>query len=119
MGQEHPALLKMNGGSLNDPRVTVLNDDAYVCGQYRKTWSVIIMDFPDPHGEALAKLYSVRFYRQISALLTLMGLLSHRPRLLILREKRFGAFAKRFAQLGFTRIRTTYGFLVLASGALL
>jgi len=67
MGKEHPALLALNDGSLNDPRVTVVNEDAYTYVESSKrTWSVIIMDFPDPHGEALAKLYSVRFYRQIA-----------------------------------------------------
>ena len=29
-------------------------------------WSVIIMDFPDPHAEALAKLYSEYFYTMVS-----------------------------------------------------
>ena len=76
-----------------DPRVTVLNDDAYTfVDNTEETWSVIIMDFPDPHGEALAKLYSVRLSSDFG-ITDPDGVAVHWPRLLILREKRFGAFA--------------------------
>ena len=59
-----PFLKKLNNGSLTNPKVTVHNLDAF--DFVRKTprkYDRVIIDFPDPHNEALGKLYSVEFYR--------------------------------------------------------
>jgi len=66
LGTEHPALTELNQRSMHDPRVTVVNGDGYqFLEKSSDLWSVIIIDFPDPHGEALAKLYSVHFYGMV------------------------------------------------------
>jgi spermidine synthase len=68
LARELPLLRKLNEGSLHDPRVRVMNDDAMVWiaetrpGALEK-YDVGIVDFPDPNNFALGKLYSVRFYR--------------------------------------------------------
>lgn len=64
LGRTFPALRELNRDALSDPRVQVVNRDAHTflergAGQY----GVIIADLPDPNGDALAKLYSVEFYR--------------------------------------------------------
>jgi spermidine synthase len=63
LGQTFERLTELNGNSLNDPRVTVVNTDGY---QYLvdspDLYPVIIVDLPDPRNEALAKLYSKEFY---------------------------------------------------------
>ena len=60
----NPYLVGLNGGSLLDPRVTVVNADA---GQWLDThaevFDLIVADFPDPSNFSLGKLYSVPIYR--------------------------------------------------------
>lgn len=60
----HDSSLKMlNGGSLIDPRVRVVVGDAYAYLLHcTEKYDAIIADFPDPHDEALSKLYTVEFF---------------------------------------------------------
>ena len=59
-----PALGDLNRHSFDDPRVTVVNGDAYVWldNTQIEPFDVAIVDFPDPNNFALGKLYSTRFY---------------------------------------------------------
>ncbi|MCK6549991.1 polyamine aminopropyltransferase [Myxococcota bacterium] len=60
-----PLLARQNRRALEDPRVTVVNDDAMVWiaeAGASTTWDVIIVDFPDPSSFTLGKLYTTRFY---------------------------------------------------------
>ncbi len=59
-----PALGELNNHSFDDPRVTVVNGDAYVWldNNVIEPFDVAIVDFPDPNNFALGKLYSTRFY---------------------------------------------------------
>jgi len=64
LGRTFPALAAQNGRSLEDPRVRVVNEDAHrFLERTADRYDVIIADLPDPNGDALAKLYSVEFYR--------------------------------------------------------
>lgn len=68
LARELPLLRDLNGGSLHDPRVRVVNDDAmvWITEEHEgvpKLFDVVIVDFPDPNNFALGKLYTVRFYR--------------------------------------------------------
>jgi Predicted spermidine synthase with an N-terminal membrane domain len=70
----HPDLVRLNNNALNDPRVQVVNKDAwrYVeedAGQY----DVIIIDLPDPDTYAVSKLYSQEFYAVLVQHLNLGG----------------------------------------------
>jgi len=59
-----PLLTGLNGGSLTDARVTVVNDDAARwLEEHADTFDFIVVDFPDPSSFALGKLYSTGFYR--------------------------------------------------------
>jgi spermidine synthase len=66
LAKTHPTLRRINGGSMDDKRLEVVNDDAmnYVMDT-KKQFDVIIIDLPDPNNESLSKLYSVEFYRLI------------------------------------------------------
>jgi spermidine synthase len=60
----HEMLTRLNGGSLTDPRVRVINADAFPwlesnTGQY----DFVVIDFPDPTNFSLGKLYTTAFYR--------------------------------------------------------
>ncbi|MFK7742912.1 MAG: polyamine aminopropyltransferase [Planctomycetota bacterium] len=71
-----PAIRELNRGALDDPRLTVVHTDAFqfvrACEQ---RFDRIVLDLPDPHNEALAKLYSVEFYRMLKSVLHRSGAL--------------------------------------------
>ena len=61
-----PMLADMNEHSLDDPRVTVYNEDAFsFINQAGVLYDRVIIDMPDPHNEAINKLYSREFYTMI------------------------------------------------------
>jgi spermidine synthase len=69
-------LVKLNHGSLSDPRVTVVNADAAIWLQKSDDlFDAAIIDFPDPSSFALGKLYSVPFYGLVKKHLAAKGLM--------------------------------------------
>ncbi|WP_162197182.1 polyamine aminopropyltransferase [Loktanella sp. S4079] len=71
LGSEFAPIVRLNQGSMQSPKVSVYNQDAFLFVQHTdKQYDRIIIDFPDPHNEALAKLYSVEFYAMVSAIMT-------------------------------------------------
>jgi spermidine synthase len=58
-----PELRRLNAGSLDDPRVQVVNQDAFTwLRSSQERFDVVIADFPDPDDAGTAKLYSEEFY---------------------------------------------------------
>jgi spermidine synthase len=59
-----PALGELNQNSLDNPKVSVVNADAFVWLDNTETepFDAAIIDFPDPNNFALGKLYTTRFY---------------------------------------------------------
>ena len=66
MARRVSVMRELNEESLDDPRVTVINDDAMVWldenGDSVEAYDVVIIDFPDPNNFSLGKLYTSRFY---------------------------------------------------------
>jgi len=59
-----PALSKLNGNSMSDKRVTVINRDAMKWLELDDDlFDIAIIDFPDPGRYEIGKLYTTRFYR--------------------------------------------------------
>jgi spermidine synthase len=73
----NPDLVALNGDALNDPRVEIVNADAWVWAAEVQTsaYDVIIADLPDPKSIALSKLYSVEFYAMLVERLSSHGLI--------------------------------------------
>ncbi len=79
MAREFGPLRELNQRSLDDPRVRVVNDDAYVwlapksSGDDSKSpsanelFDVAIIDFPDPNTYSLGKLYTTSFFRRLES----------------------------------------------------
>lgn len=64
LSERFPALAQLNGNSLNDRRVTVVNQDAFLWVQQDgPTFDAAILDFPDPGTFSVGKLYTTRFFR--------------------------------------------------------
>jgi spermidine synthase len=71
LGRDFPPISRLNEQSLSSPLVHVHNQDAFLyVKETEKTFDRIIIDFPDPHNEALAKLYSVEFYAMVARIMT-------------------------------------------------
>jgi spermidine synthase len=63
LAREFDDLVDLNEDAMNDPRVTVVNEDAFTwLRQQAGTWDAIVVDMPDPDATETAKLYSVEFY---------------------------------------------------------
>lgn len=72
----HSYLRGLNGGSLTDPRLKVINADAFVwLEQSREIFDAVIIDFPDPTNFSLGKLYTTAFYRLLTKHMNENGLL--------------------------------------------
>ena len=68
LAREDRRLARLNERSLADPRVTVVQADAFSWVRAAsEPFDVVIADFPDPEDPAIAKLYSVEFYGMVAA----------------------------------------------------
>ena len=64
LAASHPVLVRLNNNALSDPRVEIVHADAFAFLQTDgRLFDVIIVDLPDPNSVALARLYSLNFYR--------------------------------------------------------
>lgn len=69
-------LTDINQRSLHDPRVSIVNQDAFQFAFSTKDkYDVVLIDLVDPSNEKLAKLYSEQLYRQIGNILTERGVM--------------------------------------------
>jgi len=69
-----PPLVALNGGSLNSPKVHVVNTDAFQwLQQGEDMFDVIIVDFPDPTNFSIGKLYTNAFYALLEKRLAASG----------------------------------------------
>jgi spermidine synthase len=64
--RSHADLVQLNHGSLLNPKVTVINADAFTwLRNYTGSFDFVIVDFPDPSNYSLGKLFSTTFYREL------------------------------------------------------
>jgi len=61
---QHPVLIRLNQNSLNSPKVTLVNADAFIWLERNQDFfDFVVVDFPDPTNYSLGKLYTTAFYR--------------------------------------------------------
>ncbi len=71
---QQPALVALNGGALNSPKVKIVNTDAFKwLEQGSDVFDIIIVDFPDPTNFSIGKLYSNSFYGLLDQRLSASG----------------------------------------------
>ncbi len=71
MFKTNTILTGFNHNSLNNTKVTVYNQDAFVWAKScKKKYDAVIIDFPDPSNYSLGKLYSLNFYATIKSILS-------------------------------------------------
>ncbi|GAB1540575.1 polyamine aminopropyltransferase [Scytonema sp. NUACC21] len=101
LASRHPQLVQVNNKALTDPRVEVINADAFTkAPALDETFDVIIADFPDPDQETLAKLYSDGFYRRLLGRLADTGVLVTQASSPFFAPKVIGCVAVTLAQTG-------------------
>ncbi len=66
LARRHPLLRQLNAHSLDDPRVHIIHQDAFVwLRQTQERFDLIISDLPDPNNISLTRLYSTQFYHLV------------------------------------------------------
>jgi spermidine synthase len=72
LSSSFPLLTSLNHHAFDDPRLQVVNEDAFVWIEEttEQLYDAAILDFPDPNTFALGKLYTQRFYRMLKSRLT-------------------------------------------------
>lgn len=75
--RDHPDLSALNGGALSDPRVRIVNRDAWAfVAEDRGLYDVILLDLPDPHDLSISRLYSIEFFSRLVERLSGTGLIA-------------------------------------------
>jgi spermidine synthase len=68
-------LTRLNQNSLNSPKVTIVNADAFLwLEQNQDFFDFVVVDFPDPTNYSLGKLYTTAFYRLLRRHLAANGM---------------------------------------------
>lgn len=99
----HPALTKLNGGSLRAPRVQVINADAFVWLESEsELFDFAVVDFPDPTNYSLGKLYTTAFYRLLARHLTPRGLAAVQSTSPLFARQSYWCIVETLKQAGFT-----------------
>ncbi len=71
---ENPRLAQLNGHALQNPKVKIVNTDAFGWLQDGSdTFDVIVVDFPDPTNFSIGKLYTNSFYALLDKRLAASG----------------------------------------------
>jgi spermidine synthase len=71
---QQSALVRLNGGALQSPKVKVINTDAFQwLEKVDETFDVIVVDFPDPTNFSIGKLYTNSFYALLDKRLAASG----------------------------------------------
>ena len=66
LGRELPVLERLNHGSMSNNKLTAYAEDAFTfINRPGISYDRVIIDMPDPHNEAINKLYSREFYTMI------------------------------------------------------
>lgn len=105
LGRELPLLVRQNRGALRDPRVQVVNEDAFTWVarevETGRRFEVVIADFPDPTSFSLGKLYSTRFYRLVRRALAPGGVLAVQSTSPLLARRSYWCIASTLEESGF------------------
>jgi spermidine synthase len=99
---QSPALRALNHDSLNSPRVTVHNADAFVwLEQSRDFFDFVVMDFPDPSNHSIGKLYTTAFYNLLKHRLSARGLAVIQSTSPLYARKSFWCVVRTLEEVGF------------------
>jgi spermidine synthase len=108
LAMTNPLLSMQNKSALSDRRVQVINEDAMTwlakTERQKKSWDVILIDFPDPNSFSLGKLYTTRFYALVKRVLADHGVIAIQSTSPLLARRSFWCVVETISAVGlFTR----------------
>ncbi|CAA6806338.1 MAG: Spermidine synthase (EC [uncultured Sulfurovum sp.] len=108
--KEHKTLSKLNDNAYDNPKVTVVNQDAWKFMENATTlYDVIIIDLPDPNNISLSRLYSQTFYKILANHLSRSGVMVTQATSPIFTPKAFWSVKETMASTGLeTKAYHTY-----------
>jgi spermidine synthase len=103
LAREFAPLAELNAHAFDDPRVTVVHDDAlrWLAGR-RGPFDVVVVDFPDPASFVLGKLYTTRFYQLVQTALAPGGAIAVQSTSPFASRKAFWCVVRTIEASGFT-----------------
>ncbi|HFE63947.1 MAG TPA: spermidine synthase, partial [Caldithrix sp.] len=105
LAQQNPLFVKINKNAMNDRRVNVLNQDAYIFLRNANSfYDVIIVDLPDPKTVEIARLYTRQFYSTARRHLSKGGVLVTQATSPFFSRKAFLSILKSVDSAGFAAI---------------
>lgn len=105
LAMKHPVLLNLNNDALNDPKVEIVNQDAYnFLSASEEYYDLILADLPDPNTLDLNMLYSVEFYMLARKHLTYRGILVTQATSPMFSKRAFLCILKSIKQAGFASL---------------
>jgi spermidine synthase len=73
----NPMLTALNQNALRSPKVTIVNDDAFIwLEQNQEMFDFVVVDFPDPSNYSLGKLYTTAFYKLLRKHVSEQGIMA-------------------------------------------
>jgi spermidine synthase len=100
--QRFPPLAELSRRAYEDPRVTVVNQDAFLwVDGAGAPYDVVVIDFPDPSTFSLGKLYTTRFYKLLRRRLTPEGVVSIQCTSPLMARKSYWCIVKTMEAAGF------------------
>ncbi|MFW2545423.1 polyamine aminopropyltransferase [Primorskyibacter sp. 2E107] len=94
-------LAALNDEALRDPRVMIINQDAWqFVEESEETFDIVILDLPDPKNIALSKLYSHEFYSMLVQRLSGAGLIVTQAGAPLFAREAFWSVAHTLAETG-------------------
>jgi spermidine synthase len=98
-----PALAALNSGSLLNPKVQVVNQDAFkFLENSKELFDIIIVDFPDPSNYAIGKLYTNSFYSLLDSHLAASGYAVVQSTSPLIARRSFWTVVQTLESVGFT-----------------
>lgn len=105
MAKENPHLKRINESSLENSKVSVLNQDAFVyLNKTPKRFDLIIADLPDPNNSSLSRLYSREFYMLVRSRLAENGIFITQSTSPFYARKAFWSIGKSLQNAGFSNL---------------
>jgi spermidine synthase len=99
---QQPMLRQLNGDALRNPKVRVVNADAFQwLQQQREVFDVVLIDFPDPSNFSLGKLYTTTFYESVDQHLAAGGFLAVQTTSPLVARRSFWTVAVTLEAVGF------------------
>jgi spermidine synthase len=98
----HALLSKLNNHSYDNPKVNVINQDAWKFVEHSsELYDVIIIDLPDPNNISLSRLYSQSFYRLLGSHLSRFGAIVTQATSPLFSRKAFWSIEETLSKAGF------------------